>query len=327
MPRTRRKTNPKKIRRDNMSVHKYKTIMTRATQIKEEVLKYYEIKHNKAWSYFHAKSILNPKKDLNKIPIKQAKSEDTGDKFNRRITKNQFTNMAERFTAYVEKNHQLPVYITVTPSNRKMCVNDYTFMFARINVFYQKYGELPNSIEVNSKYFSKPKKKYGHATQSGCDNRGQNNSVFCGCHSLQEVFRNLTGIVVPQSTIAEWAGTTSSGTDHDGLNFAVETFNRRYDQNLKAEWKNFSDLGWTGIKSIVNSTNKDCVIHNLYRNQWGHYEVVNKVYDDYCDVQNSLGDSCGSCYCGYVEERYLSTFRSYISGISQKSVMVITNEG
>ena len=27
------------------------------------------------------------------------------------------------------------------------------------------------------------------------------------CHSLQEVFRNLTGIVVPQSTIASVAGT------------------------------------------------------------------------------------------------------------------------
>ena len=301
--------------------------MTRATQIKEEVLKYYEIKHNKAWSYFHAKSILNPKKDLNKIPIKQAKSDDTGDKFNRQISQNQFVDMAKRMTAYVEKNHQLPVYITVSP-DRKMCVNDYTFMFARINVYYQKNGELPSSINVNSKYFQKPTKKHGHATQSGCDNRGQNNGYCCGCHSLQEVFRNLTGIVVPQATIAVWAGTTTSGTDHEGLDMAVETFNRKYNQNLSVAWKHFSDIGWSGIKSIVNSTNKDCVIHNLYRNQWGHYEVVNKVYDDYCDVQNSLGDYCDyGCYCGYVEERYLSTFRSYISGISQKSVMVITNEG
>ena len=56
--------------------------------------------------------------------------------------------------------------------------------------------------------------------------------------------------------------------------------------------------------------------------------MINKVYDDYCDVQNSLGDYCDyPAYYGYVEERYLSTFRSYISGISQKSIMVITNEG
>ena len=64
-----------------MSVHKYKTITTRAEQIKSEVLKHAEIKHNKAWSYFHAKTILQPKKDLKKIPIKQAKEDNTGDKF------------------------------------------------------------------------------------------------------------------------------------------------------------------------------------------------------------------------------------------------------
>ena len=86
-------------------------------------------------------------------------------------------------------------------------------------------------------------------------------------------------------------------------------------------------LFYPEVKKVIDSNDKDCIIHNLYRNQWGHYEVINKVYDDYCDVQNSLGDTCSSgCYYGYVEERYLSTFRSYISGISQKSVMVITNE-
>ena len=138
-----------------MSVHKYKTILERANQIKAEVLKNYAIKHNKAWSYFFAKSILQPKKDIKKIAIKQAKSDTTGDHFSRQVSKNQFTDMAKRFVNYVEKKGQLPNYITVSP-NRKMNVNDYTFMFARLIVFYQKYGKLPNSINVNSKYFIKP---------------------------------------------------------------------------------------------------------------------------------------------------------------------------
>lgn len=174
-------------------------------------------------------------------------------------------------------------------------------------------------------------KKYGHATKYGCDNKGQNNGYFCGCHSLQEIFRNLTGIVVPQSTIAIWAATTEDGTDHPGLETAVAQFNRKYGKNLTVKWYNFSELGWSGIKKIVNSNNKDCIIHNLYRRSgdygFGHYEVVNKIYNSYCDVQNSLGDYCSNgCYCGYVEERELSTFKYYIDGISQKSVMVITNE-
>ena len=138
-----------------MSVHKYKTIVTRAKQIKAEVLKYYKIKHNKAWSYFHAKSILKPKQDLKKIPIKQAKSDTTGDYFSRQVSKNQFTGMAKRFTAYVEENKQLPSYITVSP-DRKMCVNDYVFMFARLEVYIDEHGKLPDSINVNSKYFVKP---------------------------------------------------------------------------------------------------------------------------------------------------------------------------
>lgn len=99
--------------------------------------------------------------------------------------------------------------------------------------------------------------------------------------------------------------------------------------NLTGKWVNFSELGWSGIKRIVNSTNQDCIIHNLYRRNgnygFGHYEVVNKIYNGYCDVQNSLGDHCNNgCYCGYIEERDLSTFKYYIDGISQKSVFVVT---
>ena len=217
------------------------------------------------------------------------------------------------------------------------------YAYAKIIVYYDehsntlprtcwfKYSDVSNTASKttnttkNTSQSTSSNKKYGHSKKSGCEIMGQNNGYYCGCHSLQEVFRNLTGIVVPQSTIASWAGTTTSGTDHYGLDTAVAIFNRKYDKNLKVSWRNFSDLGWTGIKKIVDSNNQDCVIHNLYRNQWGHYEVVNDVSSN-VNVQNSLGSYCGSCYCGYIEYRTQSEFRSYISGISQKSIMVITND-
>lgn len=171
-------------------------------------------------------------------------------------------------------------------------------------------------------------KKYGHATKTGCDNMGQNTGYYCGVHSLQEVFRNLTGKIVPQSTIAKWAGTTTSGTGHSGLETAVAMFNKKYKAKLTVQWKNFSEIGWDGINKIVKSKNQDCVIHNLYRNQYGHYEVVNGVGSVNINVQNSLGSKCNKgCYCGYIEYRTKNTFKSYINGISQKSVMVITNKG
>ncbi len=138
-----------------MSVHEYSKILTRAKQIKKGVLETYEIKYNLAWSYFFAKSILNPKKDIKKIKIDQAKSNNTGDYFSRQVSNHQFTDMAKRFVKYVEEHHQLPTHITVSP-NRKMCVNDYLFMFARLVIFQDKYGRLPNTINVNSKYLIKP---------------------------------------------------------------------------------------------------------------------------------------------------------------------------
>ena len=231
--------------------------------------------------------------------------------------------LAQRVVKYIKSEGKISTCLVY--GDYEIGLPVYLYAFARILAYYDTHKTLPSYVLVDSNAFVKPS-KHGHATKSGCDNRGQNNGYYCGCHSLQEVFRNLTGIVVPQSTIAEWAGTTTSGTDHDGLNTAVAAFNKKYNKKLRVEWKNLSDLGWNGIKAIINSNNQDCIIHNLYRNQWGHYEVINKVYKDYCDVQNSLGDYCNNgCYCGYVEERTFSTFNSYISGISQKSVMVITN--
>ena len=128
-----------------------------------------------------------------------------------------------------------------------------------------------------------------------------------------------------QYPIAKWAGTTTSGTSHAGLETAVAMFNKTYGFNLKVQWKNLSDLGWSGVKKILESSNQDIVFHNLYRNQWGHYEVANSISGSTVNTQNSLGSMCtSSCYCGYIEYRSTGTFAQYMSGISQKSLMIIT---
>lgn len=249
-----------------------------------------------------------------------------GDNINEQVSKSDFTKQAENIVNYISKNKTIPNYVTTIKSKLKVNANHYTYCMAKILVWFKNHDRvMPAQCLYRSSDVRRSIGKYGHATKSGCDNMGQNNGYYCGCHSLQEVFRNLTGIVVPQRTIAGWAGTTTSGTGHSGMDTAVAKFNKTYGKNLKVQWKNFSDLGWNGIKNIVNSTNQDCIIHNLYRNQWGHYEVVNAVNSN-ITVQNSLGNTCSQgCYCGYIEYRSQATFRQYISGISQKSVMVITN--
>ena len=259
-----------------------------------------------------------------------------GDTINEQIKKDDFLKQASKIIDFVKNNNnKMPNYVTTIKSGKKVNSNLYGYCFSKILVYYKDHkNTLPlqclySSSNVKKAASTSTDSKYGHATKSGCDNMGQNNGHFCGPHSLQEVFRNLTGIVVKQSTIASWAGTTSSGTDHDGLSSAVAKFNKTYNKNLKVEWKNFSELGWNGIDKIVKSKNQDCVIHNLYRRNgekgYGHYETVNSVSTN-VNVQNSLGDKCSNgCYCGYIEYRSQSTFTYYINGISQKSVMVITN--
>jgi len=277
-------------------------------------------------SYLFSKFIISPKKDVSLISVSKA-STPSGDSISENVYKSDYQDMASRLNSYIEKNKKLPNYVMTKKSKKKVRVRLYIYAFAKIVAWYGKNNDLPKYVTINSSSFSSTssKKKYGHATKQGCDNMGQNTGYYCGPHSLQEVFRNLTGKVVPQSTIARWAGTTTSGTGHAGLETAVAIFNKTYGFKLTVSWKNVSDIGWSGVKKILDSSNKDIVFHNLYRNQWGHYEVSNSISGSIVEVQNSLGSQgCGSCYCGYKESRSTGTFSSYMSGISQKSLMIIT---
>ena len=302
---------------------KYSYIVQRAKDCIESVEKNKKIGVDARWGYYFAMAILHPKKNIPKVSFVKA-PKPVGNSINASIDKDDYLKLAKRLVKVVKNEGRMAN--AMAWDNKKVHEKDYDYLFARILIYFDASGKLPSSLKINTGIWT-PYKKYGHATKPCADNRGQNNGYFCGCHSLQEIFRNLTNIVVPQSTIAEWAATTSDGTDHWGLETAVAQFNRKYGKNLKVKWYNYSELGRSGVKKIIASNNQDCIIHNLYRNQWGHYEVLNKCYSDYVDVQNSLGDYCDyPSYYGYVEERYWSTLESYIGGISQKSVMVVTNE-
>lgn len=215
-----------------------------------------------------------------------------------------------------------PTSVYSMNNKSKLSREQYIQMVKTVWEYERKNKKHPLTVPIPP---IKTYKKYGHATSPGCDNRGQNNSVNCGPHSMQEVIRNLTGKVIKQSTLAAWAGTGSGGTDHHGLETAIAKAAKQLGVKFTVKWYNFSDLGWNGIDKIIKSNNQDCIIHNCYRLKWGHYEVVNSISGSNVKVQNSLGNQgCGSCYCGYVEDRSATEFRNYINGISQKSVMVIT---
>lgn len=137
-----------------MSGYSYKNIVNKANNIKKNVEKDYELGESSIWSYYIAKAILNPKKEISKITIKNAEKS-SGDYFSRQIYKSTYIDMAERLCKYVEKKNQLPNNIRDN-KNKLMNVLDYTYMFARTLVWYDKTGALPNYTEANSKAFTKP---------------------------------------------------------------------------------------------------------------------------------------------------------------------------
>ena len=273
------------------------------------------------------------------VPTIKNADEPTGNVINENLAEDDYKNTAKRVYSYIKTNKQCPNYATTKKSQKKLRPRVFIYAFARIVAWYYNHSKtFPKYVNVNSKYFTSTttktttkkstttKKTNGlnpYMTTQGCSGMGQCTGYYCACNSLQQCFYRLTGIKVAESTIASVAGTTSAGTGHAGIETAVAWFNKKYNKNVKLTWKNFSDVGWTKLQNYIN---KGAVfMHINYRNQWGHYEVPKQVSGNNIIVLNSLGNSCGGAtYCGYIETRTKSEHLSYINGISQKSVAILT---
>lgn len=243
---------------------------------------------------------------------------------------------AEYVECAVEDNKDLsflPNYVT-SKSGVKYDKATYVDMAKRVALWEVTYKTRPkvvylkgNATSTNNTAPSSSLKPY--LTTTGCAGMGQCTSSSCACNSLQQDLYRLTGIQVPESTLASVMGTTSSGTSHQGIETGVAWFNKKYNQNIKITWKNFSDLGstdaarWNKLKEYMD---KGAVfIHLLYRNKWGHYEVPKAVNGSNLTILNSLGNRCHSpAYCGYIETRSKANQIAYMKGISQKSIAILT---
>ena len=164
------------------------------------------------------------------------------------------------------------------------------------------------------------------------DCAGQVSSVHCACHCIKQGVRRFGITGYSERTIGGYAGTTSAGTSHAGIETALAKIARLEGINLKVEWKNFSDLGsnnkerWKRYGDLMTDDNKAVFHHELYRNKYGHYSLLKQVNTNSMGliVQNSLGSKYGSGYAGYMENRSTTTQEQYLRGISQKSICIIT---
>ena len=284
-------------------------------------------------AYILSYAVNNITKSVDVISVKNAEKP-IGDYFDEKLSKDDYKDIATRATNYMKKNKICPNYVKTKKSKKKLRPKVFVYMMARLIVYYYAHNkkESPSAV-LKKKHFQTTTTTQkttikttlnNYLTDEGCSGMGQCTGYYCGPNSLQQCFYRLTGIHISEGTIAEVAGTTTDGTDHDGLNTVVAWFNKKYNKNIKITWKNFSEMNWTQLQQYINQGAVFC--HLLYRDQWGHYEVPKSVGDDYLYILNSLGDSCGSgTYCGYIETRSKSEQLSYINGISQKSIAILTN--
>ena len=170
-----------------------------------------------------------------------------------------------------------------------------------------------------------------HWVGQGCNKLGQCTEYYCGVHSVKQVLSKFGIDKYDEHTLAKYAGTTTSGTSHEGIENAFKKVNKKEGTTFRVEWHNFSSLGssvserFKAIAKKICGKNVDVIIHNLYRNKWGHYETVRTidVSNKKVEVLNSLGTRSGSGYLGYREWRTFNEFANYISGISQKSIAFV----
>lgn len=182
-----------------------------------------------------------------------------------------------------------------------------------------------NGIYTNNKLCEK----------QGGDCLGQITGYHCGPHSIKQALRKFGITKYSEKTIGSYAGTTTNGTGHAGLNTAIAYIAKLEGINLQVEWKNFSDLGnnrterFKKLGELMEDSTKSIFWHEYYRNKYGHYSLAKTINtnNSTATIANSLGNKCSSpAYCGYMESRSLSTQESYFKGISQKSICIITKK-
>ena len=95
-----------------MEMYSYKTILARARTMKKSVESEQKVGVNVKWSYYFAQSILNPKKDIEKIGSFAKAPKPAGDYISNQIYKEDYIDVCKRLVKFVEKNKMLPNYVS-----------------------------------------------------------------------------------------------------------------------------------------------------------------------------------------------------------------------
>lgn len=298
--------------------------------------------------YIFSYAVNNLGKSLTKVPNVKRCTKANGKVINEKITSSDYKDQAKRIVQYMKQNGKAPNFVTTVKSKTRVRPRVSIDALARAVVYYYEKKKLL-TVTFNSKRFKSsqpttacPGPRYTsspHWTEQGAGYLGQINPYNCGPHSIRQSIKKF-GINISESTLASWAGTTTSGTDHDGINTAIAMAAKQAGVKIDVEWKNFSELGsndaarFKALGELLCQKNVAAFLHILYSgagdyydpdDECGHYEPLDRVNTEtkYVRALNSLGSRDGYGYYGHLQDRTFNLEAQYISGISQKSVCIL----
>jgi hypothetical protein len=148
----------------------------------------------------------------------------------------------------------------------------------------------------------------------------------CGPHTIVKSVYDFVDTEYSEMSFATNYGYVigTDGTSPSQLTGIYKNVANNKGFNVKFTWYYFSEIGWDGIRSAVADSNKNVIIHDLYKNTWGHYEFILNVNtnDNTIRLDNSL-PATSQPNGGHVEDRSFDTMKSYMNGISGPSVLVV----
>ena len=319
-------------------------------------------------AYLISRTIANLKTENIKVETINKSNQGFSTKLSENCSKTTYLDMIQRFNEYCSKNKRIPAYV-ITIKNK---ADFTTFLYAccKILNYYNENGTLPKTclftssyIDVNKKTVTKTKNNQNISTSASkktnnCSNpytsspnlpeseRGQNTSYGCANNGEQEALYKLTGKIFKESELAKLSGTTTSGTDHSGINTCIAAIAKKLGIKLTVKWVNFSSLGKTvderfeALGKIICKSNKAVITHIAYMNGgedlfnkngvwYGHYEPIKSINTKTKNVKvlNSLGyKKANGGYKGHIQDRSFKVEASYLANTpgGQPAICIIT---
>ena len=292
------------------------------------------------------------------------------------VFKKDYMIMIDNFIKFCKKYHRVPRFITVPSLQIKVSFELFYYCLSKIIVFLDKNKTLPNYCNFNKGFkpntqsnnkttkketnkstssktktsnCSNPYTSTPHYLSAGCNRLGQCTSYWCGPHSIHQILKKFGITKYSEKQIAAYAGSTTKGTDHLGINTAIAKISKATGVKLKVEWKTFSSLGkdanarFEALGKLLCKSNvavlchiayayagKQAITKNTPQSQiFGHYEVLDKVNvkTHYVRALNSLGTKkADGSYPGHIQDRPYGVQASFFANTpgGQAALCIIT---